>query len=239
MLQMSEISESEKQYERNNFKTSDPFWIARNFNLSKRKPFQWIFKRFFDIIATSVGLILITPLLLTISIIIKLESEGPVIYKNRRTGLYGREFDLYKFRSMRQDAEKDEDVVRKQNNEENAVMYKIDNDPRVTKFGKFIRKYSLDELPQLFNVLKGEMSLVGPRPRASRDLKFYKDWHYLFFGSIPGLTGMWQANGRSMIKDFDTVVRMEHQYLTNWNIWLDFHLLIKTVPVILFGKYTA
>ena len=239
MLQMSEISESEKQYETKNFKASDPFWIARNFNLSKRKPFQWVFKRFFDIIATSAGLILISPLLLTISIIIKLESEGPVIYKNKRTGLYGREFDLYKFRSMRQDAEKDEDAVRKQNNEENAVMYKIDNDPRVTKFGKFIRKYSLDELPQLFNVLKGEMSLVGPRPRASKDLKFYKDWHYLFFGSIPGLTGMWQANGRSMIKDFDTVVRMEHQYLTNWNIWLDFHLLIKTVPVILFGKYTS
>lgn len=215
------------------------FWISRNFNLARRKPVQWLIKRTFDIVFSIMILILTSPLLLIIAIAIKLESEGPVIYKSRRTGLYGHEFYLYKFRSMAQDAEQNEDQVRKMNNEESSVMYKIDNDPRLTAIGGFLRKYSLDELPQLINIIKGDMSIVGPRPRASRDLKFYKNWHYLFFGTLPGLTGMWQANGRSLIKDFDTVVKMEYNYLCNWNLLLDFYLILKTIPVVIFGKNTA
>lgn len=214
----------------------DPFWISRNFNLSKRNPIQWQLKRFFDLTGSIVALVLLSPVFLITALAIKLESKGPAIYKSKRTGLYGKDFYVYKFRSMRSDAEKMEDEIRRQFNEEDVIMYKMDNDPRITKVGNFIRKTSIDELPQLFNVIKGEMSLVGPRPRPTKDLKLYKDWHFLFFAALPGMTGMWQANGRSSIKDFDTVVKMEYDYITQWNLLLDFWLILKTVPAVLLSK---
>lgn len=217
----------------------DFFWISRNFNLQKRKPAQWFFKRIFDIFSSLFGIFILAPIMIGVAIAIKLESKGPIIYKNKRTGIHGKQFYLYKFRSMKEDAEQFEDKIRAQFNEADSIMYKMDNDPRMTKVGKFIRKYSLDELPQFFNVLKGDMSIVGPRPRATRDLNLYKKWHYIFFGTLPGITGMWGANGRSAIKDFDTVVKMEYDYIVNWNIWLDFHLMLKTLPVVIFGKNTA
>lgn len=212
------------------------FWIARNFNLKQRRPIHWMVKRSFDIISSILGLLILAPIMIITAIAIKLESKGPIIYKNKRTGIWGKEFYLYKFRSMREDAERLEDSVRAQFNEADNVMYKMDNDPRITNVGKFIRKYSLDELPQLFNVIKGDMSVVGPRPRASKDLILYKNWHFVFFATLPGITGMWGANGRSSIKDFDTVVKMEYDYITNWNVWLDFHLIFKTIPAVLIGK---
>ncbi|EKE03579.1 MAG: exopolysaccharide biosynthesis polyprenyl glycosylphosphotransferase [uncultured bacterium] len=217
----------------------DPFWIARNFNLQKRDPMQWAIKRVFDIAVCIFGLIITSPVLLILAVLIKLESEGPVLYKSKRTGLYGKEFYLYKFRSMRQDAELHEDNIRQQFNEGDNIMYKMEDDPRITKLGKFIRKYSLDELPQFINVLKGEMSLVGPRARATRDLWLYKNWHYIFFASVPGITGMWQANGRSNLKDFDKVVKLEFDYITKWNLGLDFYLLLKTIPAVILGKGAA
>ncbi|OGI05389.1 MAG: hypothetical protein A2104_08440 [Candidatus Melainabacteria bacterium GWF2_32_7] len=218
---------------------ADPFWIARNFNLQKRDAIQWTIKRAFDIVASTIGLIVASPVFLILSILIKFESRGPVFYKSKRTGLYGKEFYLYKFRSMKQDAELYEDKVREQFKEADSIMYKIEDDPRITSLGKFIRKYSLDELPQLFNVIKGEMSLVGPRARATRDLWLYKKWHYIFFATVPGITGMWQTNGRSNLKDFDKVVKLEYEYITSWNIILDFYLLLKTIPAVILGKGAA
>lgn len=215
------------------------FWIARNFDLKKRKPVQWALKRISDVSVSLIGLIALIPVFIVIALVIKLESKGPVFYKNHRTGLHGREFYLYKFRSMYQNAESLEDEVRRQNNEEDNVMYKIENDPRITRVGKFLRKYSIDELPQLINVIKGEMSLVGPRARASRDLIYYKNWHYLFFATLPGITGMWQTSGRSSLKDFDKVVMLEYKYILNWSLFFDLYLALKTIPVVIFGKDTA
>lgn len=141
---------------------------------------------------------------------------------------------MYKFRSMKYGAE-DELVNLKKNNESNEVMFKMKNDPRVTKVGAFLRKHSLDELPQLFNVLKGEMSLIGPRPPLVSELKNYKNWHYKRFATLPGMTGLWQVSGRSSILDFDKVVRLDVQYIENWNLFFDFGILLKTVPVVIRG----
>jgi len=170
--------------------------------------------------------------------LIKLDSKGPAFFKQERLGQFGKRFYMYKFRSMEQDAE-EQLVLLKHQNETNEGMFKIYNDPRITNVGKFIRKYSIDELPQLLNVLKGEMSLVGFRPPLERELKSYKTWHYIRFASRPGLTGIWQTSGRSEIKDFDTVIEMDYRYANNWNLILDFKLLYKTIPVVLSGENAA
>lgn len=209
--------------------------LVRNFNLPLRKPWQWILKRTFDYGVTLFGLVLISPLLIIVAMIIKLDSKGPVFYKQKRIGLYGKDFEMYKFRSMKQDADKEFEKI-KQLNETNELMFKLFNDPRITRVGKFIRKYSIDELPQLFNVLKGEMSLVGPRPPLPREVQHYQKRHYLRFATIPGLTGLWQVSGRSKIKDFDTVLDLDLAYITNWSFLMDIVLLFKTIPVVLFAK---
>ena len=216
----------------------DPIFLAEAFDFRKRKPFQWLIKRAIDVTGSLIGLVMISPLLALVAAAIKLESPGPVIYKQKRIGLRGQEFEMYKFRSMRQDADKElEKLLEK--NETNGGMFKLFDDPRVTKVGRFIRKYSIDELPQLFNILKGDMSLVGPRPPIQREVREYKNWHYLRFATLPGLTCIWQVSGRSNIKDFDTVVKMDYEYIQEWDLWLDLKLLLKTFPVVLFGKDTA
>ena len=217
---------------------SNPFWIARNINLWQRRPVQWSIKRIFDLIASTLGIIMISPILALIAIAIKLDSKGPVFFKQKRVGLYGREFYMYKFRSMVQDAEKEIEAM-KCFNETNDVMFKMYEDPRITKIGKIIRKYSLDELPQLFNVIRGEMSLVGPRPPLMSEVENYNAWHYLKFATLPGLTGMWQVNGRAKIKNFDTVVKLDYSYIDKWNLKLDFYLLFKTIPVVILAKGAA
>lgn len=209
--------------------------LIRNFNLPLRKPWQWILKRTLDYCATLLGLVLISPLLIIVAILIRLDSKGPVFYKQKRIGLYGREFEMYKFRSMKQDADKEYEKL-KQLNETNELMFKVFNDPRITRIGKFIRKYSIDELPQLFNVLKGEMSLVGPRPPLPREVQHYQKLHYLRFATIPGLTGLWQVSGRSKIKEFDTVLNMDFAYISNWSFFMDISILFRTIPVVLFAK---
>lgn len=206
--------------------------------LPVHKPIQWFLKRTMDLACSGMGLLVLSPLLAGVALAIRLESPGPVIYKQRRVGYQGQLFNMYKFRSMHQNADAMlEQLLEK--NETNGGMFKLFNDPRVTQIGRFIRKYSIDELPQLFNVIKGDMSLVGPRPPIDRELKSYESWHYLRFNTLPGLTGIWQVSGRSRIKEFDTVVKMDFRYIKEWNILLDIKLLLKTLPVVLGGMDTA
>jgi exopolysaccharide biosynthesis polyprenyl glycosylphosphotransferase len=221
-----------------NFEDKSYKLMVRNFDLSLRKPFQWFLKRIFDITAAIAGIIILSPIFALIAVLIKIDSRGPVFYKQVRIGVYGREFNMYKFRSMRQAADKELDKI-KVLNETNEVMFKLFNDPRVTRIGKFIRKYSIDELPQLINVLKGEMSLVGPRPSIKHELERYKKFHHLRLATIPGLTGVWQVSGRSNIKTFDKVLELDYEYITNWNFLTDIKLIFKTIPVVLFAKDAA
>ena len=215
-----------------------PFWLSTHFCPKSEKPLQWIVKRLFDITCASLGLIAILPFLAIVAIAIKLESKGPALFKQKRVGRFGKEFYMYKFRSMDLNAEdRLKDLLKY--NETNEGMFKMADDPRVTKVGKFIRKYSIDELPQLINVIKGEMSLIGPRPCLSRELKTYKNWHYVRFATLPGLTGLWQVSGRSSIKDFDKAVSLDYQYINNWNIGLDISILFRTIPAVLFPGKTA
>ncbi|MFH0702463.1 MAG: sugar transferase [bacterium] len=216
----------------------NPFLIAKNFNLGLRKPIHWKIKRIFDFTSSIIGIILISPVLLFIAMAIKLESKGNVLFKQKRVGLYGKNFYIYKFRSMEQNAEKKFDSL-KDFNDSNSVMFKMFNDPRITKVGKIIRKYSLDELPQLFNVIKGEMSLVGPRPPIQAEVDNYEKWHYLKFSTLPGLTGMWQVSGRSKIKDFNRVIGLDYRYISNWDLKLDLCLLLRTISVVIKGKGAA
>ncbi len=216
----------------------DPFFLATSYSLKDQKPFQWFCKRSFDFLASSLGFLCISPLLLLVAIAIRLESAGPIIYKQKRVGHQGKIFNMYKFRSMRQDADQMLEALMSKN-EAGKGMFKMFNDPRVTRVGRFIRKYSIDELPQLVNVIKGDMSLVGPRPPIQKELQHYKSWHYFRFATLPGLTGLWQVSGRSRVKDFDHVVKMDYQYINNWSILLDARLLMKTFPVVLGGMDTA
>jgi exopolysaccharide biosynthesis polyprenyl glycosylphosphotransferase len=216
------------------FFSAKPQMLARNFNLALRKPFQWSIKRFIDVAGSSIGGILISPILLSVIIAIKLDSKGPIIFKQQRIGQYGKIYTMYKFRSMSQDAEQKFEEVKQYN--ENEVFFKMSNDPRITRVGKFLRKFSLDEFPQLLNVIKGDMSLVGPRPSPVNELESYQRTHYLRLATLPGLTGIWQISGRSEIKSFDEVVKLDFSYIENWSLWLDIKILLKTIPVVIFGK---
>lgn len=216
----------------------EPIFLSHAYDVSRRKPVQWLTKRAIDIVGSLIGLLLLAPAFLLIALAIKLDSPGSVLYRQMRMGRHGETFPMYKFRSMRQDAETSLESLL-QFNETNDGMFKMADDPRVTRVGRFIRKYSLDEFPQLLNVLRGEMSLVGPRPPILREVGRYKSWHYLRFATLPGLTGLWQVSGRSRIQDFDSVVKLDYQYINDWNLGLDCLLLLKTFPVVLLGKDTA
>jgi len=200
--------------------------------LVKKKPIQQVIKRGIDIVLSLAAIILLSPLFLLLIVAIKIDSKGVALYKQERVGLNERIFHMYKFRSMVTGAEKEFEQV-KELNETNCVMFKAKEDPRITRVGKFIRKYSLDELPQLFNILKGDMSLVGPRPPLPREVEQYKAWHHVKFLEKPGLTGLWQVSGRSNIKDFDKVVSLDYEYLRKWNILMDFAIMFRTIPVVL------
>ena len=192
-------------------------------------------KRFFDIIGGFVGLILTGIITLFLAPAIKIDSPGPVFFSQVRVGKNGRRFKIYKFRSMYIDAEERKKELEAQN-EMNGLMFKMENDPRVTKVGNFIRKTSLDEFPQFLNVLKGDMSLVGTRPPTEAEFEKYNEHYRRRLSMTPGLTGLWQISGRSDISDFDEVVRMDLKYIDNWSLTEDFRIILKTIGVVLFGK---
>lgn len=199
-----------------------------------QRPWQEISKRTLDFIASAVGLIILGPLMLIISAAIKLTSKGPIIFEQERIGLNGRSFKMYKFRSMIINAEELKDKLTNLN-EMSGPVFKIKNDPRVTTLGAFLRKTSLDELPQLWNVLNGSMSLVGPRPPLPKEVNLYDPKHRKRLAVKPGITCIWQVSGRNDV-DFEEWMEMDADYVSRWSFWLDVKILIKTIPVVLMRK---
>lgn len=193
-----------------------------------------VLKRLMDIVGSLVGCLISLPIIAVVAIPLKLESPGPLLFKQKRVGLNGRVFNIYKLRSMYQDAEarKQELMAR---NKMSGLMFKMDDDPRITRVGRFIRKYSIDELPQFFNVLIGQMSLVGTRPPTLDEYSCYQSHHKGRLSMKPGLTGMWQISGRSDITDFEEVVKLDMTYIDNWSLQLDIKILFKTIGVVLRG----
>jgi exopolysaccharide biosynthesis polyprenyl glycosylphosphotransferase len=194
---------------------------------------SWL-KRAVDLLATSMGLLLISPLLLAIALTIKLDSPGPVFYRQERVGKHGRRFNMLKFRSMRPDADKLL-VLLREHNEASGPLFKMRRDPRVTRVGRILRRLSLDELPQLLNVLKGEMSLVGPRPPLPSEVAEYEDWQFGRLRAVPGITGLWQVSGRSEVP-FQDMVRLDLHYIRNWSLGLDLEILVRTIPAVLTSR---
>ena len=200
---------------------------------SKEIPLYMIaMKRLLDIIGAIVGLIITAVATIVIGPLIKLESPGPLFFSQKRVGRNGRIFKIYKFRSMYADAERRKKELMEQN-EMNGLMFKMTDDPRITKIGKFIRKTSLDELPQFWNVLKGDMSLVGTRPPTVDEFQQYEWYHKRRLSMTPGLTGVWQVSGRSDITDFEEIVSMDVEYIKNWSLKRDIKIILKTIQVVL------
>jgi exopolysaccharide biosynthesis polyprenyl glycosylphosphotransferase len=192
---------------------------------------DWAVKRTFDVMVGALLLVLGLPIWLLISAAIKLDSRGPVLFQDRRVGVGEREFGMLKFRTMVANAAELQPELEAVNEAEGA-LFKIRDDPRVTRVGRFLRRFSLDEIPQIWNVLKGEMSLVGPRPLPLRDYRLLDDWHRRRYAVLPGMTGLWQISGRSGLS-FDDLVRLDFTYLENWSIWLDISILVKTIPAVI------
>ncbi len=192
-------------------------------------------KRAMDICGALAGLLITGILFLFVAPIIYIQSPGPVFFSQERVGKNGRKFRIYKFRSMYMDAEERKKELMAQNKMQ-GLMFKMDNDPRIFPFGHFIRKTSIDEFPQFFNILKGDMSLVGTRPPTVDEYEKYEIRHKVRLSIKPGLTGMWQVSGRSDITDFDEVVALDEKYVSEWSIWLDIRILLKTVKVVLLSR---
>jgi exopolysaccharide biosynthesis polyprenyl glycosylphosphotransferase len=192
----------------------------------------WL-KRCFDFCSALFLLLVLSPLLIGIAVLIKLDSHGSILYKQTRVGLQGQHFKVWKFRTMVENAEQMQKELEVKNEVKDGILFKIKEDPRVTRIGKVLRQYSLDELPQIFNVLMGNMSLVGPRPLSLRDAGKLKESHLIRQEVLPGITGLWQVSGRSDLTDFDQVARLDIGYIENWSFWLDLKILLKTVQVVL------
>lgn len=194
-----------------------------------------LIKRVMDIAGGLVGMLITLIFFPFVAIAIKADSPGPVLFSQVRIGRNGRRFKIYKFRSMYMDAEERKKELEKQN-EMQGLMFKMENDPRITKVGKFIRKTSIDELPQFYNVLKGDMSLVGTRPPTEDEFEKYNQYYRRRISMTPGLTGLWQVSGRSEIDNFDDVVKYDLQYIDNWSLTLDIRILLRTVYVVVAGR---
>ena len=195
-----------------------------------------ICKRTIDIIGAGLGLILLSPIIAVVACAVKFTSKGPVFFSQKRVGKNGELFEMYKFRSMVVNAEELKENLEEQN-EMSGPMFKIKDDPRITKVGKFIRKTSIDELPQLWNVLKGDMSLVGPRPSLPKEVEQFDNWMFKRLSVRPGLTCYWQVSGRNNI-DFEDWMKLDVKYVEERNLWIDIKLIFKTVFV-LFGDKNA
>ncbi len=216
-------------------------WTQRLVYLRKR--YSWALvvggakalKRTVDIAASALLLIVLSPLFACIALLIKLTNEGPVLYVTNRVGKWGREFRFPKFRSMEVGAEEKQAQLRVLNLHREAKNFKIKEDPRITSIGSFLRRTSLDELPQLWCVLKGDMSLVGPRPPLPQEVAIYSLEERARLDTVPGLTGIWQVSGRSDIP-FTHQVKLDMQYIQSQSFWLDFKILLKTVPAVILGR---
>ena len=191
-------------------------------------------KRIFDLCASLFAVLLLSPILLATVFAIKLDSPGPVIFRQQRIGKNGQLFDFYKFRSMVHNAEELRAELAAAN-EADGLVFKIRQDPRITRVGKFVRKYSIDELPQLFNVIIGEMSIVGPRPPLQDEVERYGELEWRRLEVIPGITGLWQVSGRSEVS-FKKWMELDIYYIENWSLWLDLKIILQTIPVVLLGK---
>jgi len=187
-----------------------------------------------DIAASFVGLVIAAPFMLVIGFLIKLDSQGPVLFRQVRTGLNGRRFVLLKFRSMTHDAERQQAAL-EERNEMSGPVFKLRSDPRVTRLGAFLRRTSLDELPQLGNVLRGDMILVGPRPPLPSEVSRYERWQRRRLSMKPGLTCLWQASGRNEI-DFNEWMRLDMEYIDNWSLSRDIKIILRTIPAVLFAR---
>jgi exopolysaccharide biosynthesis polyprenyl glycosylphosphotransferase len=209
-----------------------PFLTMRTTNFNAT---GLLYKRMLDLIGGSVGVILLLLMYPFVALAIKKDSPGPVLFKQKRMGQHGRIFEVIKFRTMCVDAEDKKNELMKKN-EMNGAIFKMRNDPRITKVGRFLRNTSLDEFPQFLNVLKGEMSLVGTRPPTLEEVEKYRPEHLKRIAAKPGITGMWQVSGRNKIHDFDQIVALDCQYLDHWRFWQDIRILVKTVFVVLQRK---
>jgi len=193
--------------------------------------FDYLVKRSFDFVGALLLIVLLSPLLIAIAIAVSVTSRGPVLYRSIRPGIGGEPFACFKFRTMRSGADQMQADLESLN-EASGALFKIRRDPRMTRVGRFLRGYSLDELPQLFNVVQGRMSLVGPRPLPQRDFEQLEEWHKKRYLVLPGLTGLWQVSGRSEL-DFDDLVRLDFLYLDRWSVGLDLTILLKTIPAVI------
>ena len=192
--------------------------------------FDYALKRTFDIVGSSLLLLMLSPLLAAAALAVRFSSRGPIVYRSMRPGIGGKPFACLKFRTMYRDADQRQADLESLN-EASGALFKMRDDPRMTPVGRLLRRYSLDELPQLFNVLRGEMSLVGPRPLPERDFQRLEEWHKKRYLVTPGITGLWQVSGRSEL-DFDDLVRLDFLYLERWSVFLDLSILVKTVPAV-------
>lgn len=195
---------------------------------------DWVVKRTFDIVISAALLVLLSPIILLSILMIRLTSPGPIIFRDARIGLGDQPFDMLKLRSMVTNAAQAQAELEDQN-EADGALFKIRNDPRITPVGRVLRRFSIDELPQLVNVLKGEMSLVGPRPLPMRDYQLLEPWHRRRYRVLPGITGLWQVSGRSNL-GFDALVRLDFFYLESWSIWMDIAIIARTPLAILRGR---
>jgi exopolysaccharide biosynthesis polyprenyl glycosylphosphotransferase len=203
---------------------------------NEKSMIYFVIKRIIDIVGSAVGLIMLSPILLATVIAIKLDSKGPAIFSQYRVGKDGKQFKMYKFRSMIVDAEQKLSELNSKN-EMSGPMFKMKDDPRITKIGRFIRKTSIDELPQLLNILKGEMSLVGPRPNLPKEVAEFEQWQLSKLKAKPGLTCYWQVMGRNEI-DFEDWMRLDIRYIKERSLWVDIKLILKTF-LVLFGDKNA
>jgi lipopolysaccharide/colanic/teichoic acid biosynthesis glycosyltransferase len=190
-------------------------------------------KRAIDVVGALVGLVVLAPLIVVLAALVKLDSPGPALFSQTRLGRNGRCFRMYKLRTMREGADDEKLELAHLNRSEDSRLFKIPGDPRVTRFGRAIRRWSLDELPQLYNVLTGDMSLVGPRPFFVEDLSEYEAHHMNRLLVRPGLTGLWQVSGRSEIVDFEEVVRLDQRYIDDFSLGLDLRILARTIPAVI------
>jgi exopolysaccharide biosynthesis polyprenyl glycosylphosphotransferase len=205
------------------------------YRTTRYKEWHLFVKRLFDIVFSAAALLVIWPILLILALLITLQDGGPVLFRQKRVGRWGKRFLFPKFRSMVINAEAMKAELMAQN-EMKGQAFKLHNDPRVTKLGRFMRKFSLDELPQLWCVLKGDMSVVGPRPQVEAEAHSFETWHRRKLSVKPGLTCLWQVSGRSSISSFDEWAKLDLAYIDNWSLWLDFKIIFKTIPAVISGR---